>query len=109
TLDAIDAALARFHHERTIFVESGVCPNGFCLPRQHFLTHYRYLITQFGAPNGLCSSIAQSKHIKAVKQSWRCSSRFEALVQILTINDRLDKLAVARVDFAARGMLSGPI
>ncbi|KAF8155158.1 hypothetical protein K438DRAFT_1863011 [Mycena galopus ATCC 62051] len=109
TLEAIDAALARFHHERTIFVESGVCPNGFCLPRQHSLTHYRYLITQFGAPNGLCSSITESKHIKAVKQPWRRSSRFEALAQMLTINDRLDKLAAARVDFAARGMLSGPI
>ncbi|KAJ7877130.1 hypothetical protein B0H13DRAFT_2235917 [Mycena leptocephala] len=99
TLTAIDAALARYHHERTIFVESGVCANGFCLPRQHSLTHYRYLIQEFGAPNGLCSSITESKHIKAVKQPWRRSSRYEALSQMLTINDRLDKLAAARVDF----------
>ncbi|KAF7341721.1 hypothetical protein MSAN_02070600 [Mycena sanguinolenta] len=108
TLDAIDMALARFHHERAIFVESGVCPDGFCLPRQHSLTHYRHLITQFGAPNGLCSSITESKHIKAVKKPWRRSSRFEALAQMLTINDRLDKLAAARVDFTVRGMMSGP-
>ncbi|KAJ6620203.1 hypothetical protein B0H10DRAFT_2163625 [Mycena sp. CBHHK59/15] len=107
TLDAIDAALARYHQERVIFVESGVCP-GFCLPRQHSLTHYRYLIQEFGAPNGLCSSITESKHIKAVKQPWRRSSRFEALSQMLTINDRLDKLAAARVDFTARGMMAGP-
>ncbi|KAF7368105.1 hypothetical protein MSAN_00876700 [Mycena sanguinolenta] len=108
TLDAIDAALARYHHERVIFIESEVCPNGFCLPRQHSLTHYRYLIHEFGAPNGLCSSITESKHIKAVKQPWRRSSRFHALVQILTINDRLDKLAAARVDFTARGMMRAP-
>ncbi|KAJ6548027.1 hypothetical protein B0H10DRAFT_2383376 [Mycena sp. CBHHK59/15] len=108
TLDAIDAALARYHQERTIFEQSGVCPNGFCLPRQHSLTHYRYLIQEFGAPNGLCSSITESKHIKAVKEPWRRSSRYEALIQMLTINDRLDKLAAARVDFMERGMLLGP-
>ncbi|KAJ6612918.1 hypothetical protein B0H10DRAFT_2436717 [Mycena sp. CBHHK59/15] len=108
TLNAIDAALARYHRERTIFVESGVCPNGFCLPRQHSLTHYHYLIQEFGAPNGLCSSITESKHIKAVKQPWRRSSRYEALSQMLTINDRLDKLAAARVDFVDRGMMAGP-
>ncbi|KAJ6621814.1 hypothetical protein B0H10DRAFT_2162891 [Mycena sp. CBHHK59/15] len=108
TLTAINAALARYHCERTIFVESGVCPNGFCLPRQHSLTHYHYLIQEFGAPNGLCSSITESKHIKAVKQPWRRSSRYEALSQMLTINDRLDKLEAARVDFVDRGMMAGP-
>ncbi|KAJ6517196.1 hypothetical protein C8R47DRAFT_1181632 [Mycena vitilis] len=108
TLTAIDAALARYHQERTIFVESGVCPNGFCLPRQHSLTHYRYLVQEFGAPNGLCSSITESKHIKAVKQPWRRSSRYQALSQMLTINDRLDKLAAARVDFVERGMMAAP-
>ncbi|KAJ7778850.1 hypothetical protein DFH07DRAFT_1033789 [Mycena maculata] len=108
TLIAIDAALVRYHEERKIFEESGVCPNGFCLPRQHSLTHYHYLIQEFGAPNGLCSSITESKHIKAVKEPWRRSSRYEALHQMLTINDRLDKLAAARVNFIERGMLSGP-
>ncbi|KAJ6582258.1 hypothetical protein B0H19DRAFT_1207698 [Mycena capillaripes] len=108
TLKAINGALARYHRERLIFEESGVCPNGFCLPRQHSLTHYHDLITQFGAPNGLCSSITESKHIKAVKEPWRRSSRHNALEQMLTINDRLDKLAAARVDFTERGMLSTP-
>ncbi|KAJ6556913.1 hypothetical protein B0H10DRAFT_1847268 [Mycena sp. CBHHK59/15] len=108
TLIAIDAALARYHQERQIFEESGVCPNEFCLPRQHSLTHYRYLIQEFGAPNGLCSSITESKHIKAIKEPWHRSSRYEVLIQMLTINDRLDKLAAARVDFVERGMLSGP-
>ncbi|KAF8193121.1 hypothetical protein K438DRAFT_1934856 [Mycena galopus ATCC 62051] len=108
TLHQIDDVLARFHHERTIFEESGFCPNGFSLPRQHALTHYRRLIQDFGAPNGLCSSITESKHIKAVKEPWRRSSRYEALSQMLSINDRLDKLSVARSDFTERGMYTGP-
>ncbi|KAJ6613852.1 hypothetical protein B0H10DRAFT_2269648 [Mycena sp. CBHHK59/15] len=108
TLVAIDAALAWYHEERKIFEESRVCPNGFCLPCQHSLTHYCYLIQEFGAPNSLCSSITESKHIKAVKQPWQRSSRYEALHQMLTINDHLDKLAAARMDFIERGMLAGP-
>jgi hypothetical protein len=75
------------------------------LPRQHSLKHYCLLIQLFGAPNGLCSSITESKHIKAVKEPWRCSSRNEPLGQMLLTNQRLDKLAAAHADFQARGML----
>jgi hypothetical protein len=81
----------------------GVRTDGFNLPRLHYLQ----LIRAFGAPNGLCSSITESKHIKAVKEPWRRSNRFNALSQMLLTNQRLDKLAAARVDFAHRGMLQG--
>ena len=62
----------------------------------------------FGAPNGLCSSITESKHIKAVKEPYRWSSHFEALGQMLMTNQRLDKLAACRVDLSAHKMLEGP-
>ena len=107
SLNALDAALSRFHHYREIFRVSGVRPDGFSLPRQHSLKHYCHHIENFGAPNGLCSSITESKHITAVKKPWRRLSRYEALQQMLTINTRNDKLAAARVDFLSRGMLQG--
>ncbi|KAF7796680.1 hypothetical protein EIP86_007863 [Pleurotus ostreatoroseus] len=107
-LEAIRLVLARFHEERVIFENVGVRAEGFSLPRQHSLSHYADLIPDFAAPNGLCSSITESKHIKAVKEPWRRSSRFQALGQMLLTNQRLDKLAAARVDFAERGMLEGP-
>jgi hypothetical protein len=103
----IDAAVADFHRYRVAF--DLVRPDGYSLPRQHSLKHYTILIQEFGAPNGLCSSITESKHIKAVKEPWRRSSRFEALAQMLMTNQRLDKLAAARVDFRARGMLIAPL
>jgi hypothetical protein len=53
----------------------------------------------------LCSSITEAKHIKAVKEPWRRSNRDKLLKQVLLTNQRLDKLAAARVDFTARGML----
>jgi hypothetical protein len=92
---------------RQIFQECGVRPTGFNLPRQHLLIHYHKLIRAFGAPNSLCSSITESKHIKAVKEPWRRSNRFEALSQMLLTNQRLDMLAASCVDFADRGMLQG--
>ncbi|KAF5368711.1 hypothetical protein D9615_010296 [Tricholomella constricta] len=107
TLLAIDAAVERFHREREVFREYGIRED-FSLPRQHSLVHYRRLIQQFGAPNGLCSSITESKHIKAVKEPWRRSSRNQPLGQMLLTNQRLDKLAAARIDFIARGILDGP-
>ncbi|KAH9020564.1 hypothetical protein EDB85DRAFT_2075668 [Lactarius pseudohatsudake] len=97
----------RFHRHREIFREVGVRIKGFNLPRQHSLIHYTKLIRAYGAPNGLCSSITESKHIKAVKEPWRCSNRFDVLSQMLLTNQRLDKLAAARVDFTNCGMLKG--
>lgn len=105
----VEETLGRFHKARTIFERTGVRLDGFSLPRQHSLVHYPRSIQLFGAPNGLCSSITESKHIKAVKEPWRRSNRYEALGQMLLINQRLDKLAAARADFAARGMLEGPV
>ena len=62
TLEAISVAVNHFHHECTIFQTTGVRAH-FSLPRQHAMVHYRELIELFGAPNGLCSSITESKHI----------------------------------------------
>ncbi|KAF8267178.1 hypothetical protein EI94DRAFT_1701204 [Lactarius quietus] len=49
-------------------------------------------------------------HLQAhqgVKEPWQRSNRFEALAQMLLINQRLDKLAASRVNFAKCGMLEG--
>ena len=106
SLTTLDNALQRFHHYHEIFQTSGV-HNDFNLPRQHSLNHYVKLICAFGAPNGLCSSITESKHIKAVKEPWRHSNRFEVLSQMLLTNQCLDKLTASRIDFTDHGMLEG--
>ncbi|KAF9240171.1 hypothetical protein BU15DRAFT_87691 [Melanogaster broomeanus] len=109
TLNELKDALQRFHQYREVFRDIGVRPDGFSLPRQHSLTHYEVLIRLFGAPNGLCTSITESKHITAVKKPWRRSSKHNALGQILRMNQRLSQLAAARADFEARGPPSGTL
>ncbi|EMD32852.1 hypothetical protein CERSUDRAFT_68528 [Gelatoporia subvermispora B] len=108
TLDALDDALQRFHRYREIFKATGV-RSDFGLPRQHALVHYARLIRLFGAPNGLCSSITESKHIPAVKEPWRRSSKYKALGQMLVTNQRIDKLAAARIHFQSQGLLNGSL
>ncbi|KAJ7866001.1 hypothetical protein B0H14DRAFT_2269180, partial [Mycena olivaceomarginata] len=84
-------------------------PDGFSLPRQHSMVHYGPLIQAFGAPNRLCFSITESKHIKAVQKPYRRSGRNKPLSQILLTNQRLDKLAAARVNIYACGMMDGAL
>ena len=96
-LDQLQDTLDRFHRYREFFVgTAGVKGDCISLPRQHSLLHYLRSIQLFGSPNGLCSSITESKHIKAVKEPWRRSSRYKALTQMLKTISRLDKLAAAR-------------
>ncbi len=100
----MEDALDRFHSLRVVFEDVGVRPDGFCLPRQHALMHYVRCITLFGSPNGLCTSITESRHITAVKRPWRRSSKNNPLVQILRTTTRLSKLAAAPIHFAQRGL-----
>ncbi|KAI6100988.1 hypothetical protein EV401DRAFT_1876922 [Pisolithus croceorrhizus] len=106
TLVTIEDAINRFHKHREIFHESGTVQT-FSLLHQHAMKHYPDLIRLFGAPNGLCTSITESKHIDAVKDPYRWTNRNKPLGQMLIINQRLDKLAASRRDFSRRGMLEG--
>ncbi|KAK7447096.1 hypothetical protein VKT23_014309 [Stygiomarasmius scandens] len=103
-LKLISDALQRFYHFREAFRDAGVRVN-FNLPCQHSLIHYREVIILFGALGGLCSSITESRHITAVKKPWRRSTRYQALSQMLLINQRLDKLAAFTSELVYCGLL----
>ena len=105
-INQIQHGLTRLHRLREVFIEAGVRTD-ISLPRQHALLHYITGITLFGSPNGLCSSITESKHIVAVKRPWRRSSRYKALAQMVCTINRLDKLAALQRVYARQGMLVG--
>lgn len=108
SLKQLNIALGKFHEARQVFAGTvrSDDPSAFSLPRQHSMVHYSDHIRNFGSPNGLCSSITESKHITAVKCPWRRSNKHVALPQMLKSNERLDKLAAARANFMAHGMLA---
>ena len=87
--------------------ECSIWIKGFNLPCQHLMIHYVQLIHAPGAPNRLCSSITESKHIEAMKEPWRWSNCWNALGQMLITNLQLDKLAATCADITSCGMLEG--
>ena len=103
-LEHFCSCVERFHELCNIFIQVGV---SISLPCQHALSHYYYAIQLFSSPNGLCSSITESKHIKAVKEPWCRSSRFCVLIQMLQILVQMDKLAALHHIFSHMGMLAG--
>ena len=73
TLNQLNNTLEHFHKYCAIFQQPGIwepTPSGLSLPHQHAMVHYQQHIKNFGTPNGLCSSITESKHIIAIKQPW---------------------------------------
>ncbi|KAI6130712.1 hypothetical protein EDD16DRAFT_1515385 [Pisolithus croceorrhizus] len=104
-LSDLKMALDHFHQYHEIFQEVGMHIDGFSLPHQHSLVHYGALIHLFGAPNGLCMSIMESKHIIAVKKPWWQSSKHNALGHMLWTNQCLTQLATAHADYEVCGML----
>ena len=71
SLSVLQDALDCFHKHCKILQMSGIFSNEFNLPQSHVAVHYLQLIWEFSAPNGLCSSITELKHIKVVKEPWQ--------------------------------------
>ena len=58
-----------FHFHHIVFIgTASVTGENISLPQQHTLIHYIHSIMLFESLNGLCSSITESKHIKAMKE-----------------------------------------
>lgn len=107
-LQRFSECVRHFHKLRNVFTDTGVRTN-ISLPRQHALSHYYAMIQLFGSPNGICSSITESKHIKAVKEPWRRSSRFKALAQMLRNILRMEKMAALHRVLLKKGLLQGTV
>ncbi|KAN0140688.1 hypothetical protein V8E53_001515 [Lactarius tabidus] len=105
-LEHFRECVERFHKLCDAFIACGIREE-MSLPCQHAFNHYYHLIIAFGSPNGLCSSITESKHIKAVKDTWHRSSRFKAIAQIVVTLLQLHKMAAACQHFTLLGMLKG--
>jgi hypothetical protein len=106
SLECLRVSVDTYHELRSVFVEAGV-RDTLSLPRQHALKHFYYAIHLFGSPNGLCSSITESKHIETAKDTWRRTSRYYAILQMLRILLRMAKMLALRRRLRDSGMLQG--
>ncbi|KAI6162888.1 hypothetical protein EDD17DRAFT_1776423 [Pisolithus thermaeus] len=85
-LEALDKALQCFETHCSIFEAEGIHSDGISIPQMHALQHYHEAIELFGAPNGLSTSIVESKHIHAVKRPYQQSNKNEEMAQVLLVN-----------------------
>jgi hypothetical protein len=69
------------------------------------MCHYQYLIQQFGAPNGICTSITEHAHIASIKDPWRRTNKNDPLKQILLVHNRLNLLSAYCTQLEAHGLL----
>ena len=74
---------------------------------QHSLKQYVAMICAYGSLSGLCSSMMENKHIKAVKKPWRHSNHYKAMKQMLLMNQCLNKLSASCAHFKLNNMLEG--
>ena len=84
-MHSIDSTAIMSYSKPQVFVS-------FNLPWQHLLLHYIKLICAYGVPNGLCSSIMESRHIKKINSPYIWSNLYNALGQMLLMNQHCDKL-----------------
>ena len=69
-LDKIDTTLNTYYKFREIFHEAGILDRDEFPIKQHAIAHFQHLIEEYGAPNAICTSIIEFKHIDTVKKPY---------------------------------------
>ncbi|KAF8269032.1 hypothetical protein EI94DRAFT_1771396 [Lactarius quietus] len=81
-LKCFQKCVVKYHELCNVFLTTGTLKM-VSLPCQHALSHYHFSIQLFGSPNGLCSSITESKHRVSVKNNWYQSNHNNMLPQMM--------------------------
>ena len=91
TLGYLDAALARFHANKNIFLEIGVREN-FKLPKLHSLMHYIHSITLFGTTDNYDTAYSERLHIDLAKDAYRATNHKDEYAQMTSWLQRREKM-----------------
>ncbi|KAG8683043.1 hypothetical protein FRC09_016338 [Ceratobasidium sp. 395] len=98
-LEAMDADLAEFHELKHIFVSKGGLTtehgwNG--IPKIHMLSHYTFLIREYGTVDGYSTDILERLHIDRVKTFYCSSNKVDPIEQMVTLLQRQDAWVMQR-------------
>ncbi|KAG8764147.1 hypothetical protein FRC12_008248 [Ceratobasidium sp. 428] len=98
-LEAMDADLAEFHQLKHIFVSHGGLTSEFGwhgIPKIHMLSHYTFLIREYGTVDGYSTDISERLHIDCVKIFYRASNKVDAIEQMCTLLQQQDAWVMQR-------------
>ncbi|KAG8731673.1 hypothetical protein FRC10_001585, partial [Ceratobasidium sp. 414] len=88
-LQTMEEDLLTFNRSKDAFVVPGVCgllnhqDHFNRIPKIHMLTHYTFLICEFGAPIGYSTEITERLHIDCVKEPWQATNHNDPIPQMI--------------------------
>ncbi|KAF8261591.1 hypothetical protein EI94DRAFT_1605749 [Lactarius quietus] len=91
TLARIEDSLSRFHNNKDIFVNLGICDN-FNIPKLHSLLHYIPSIRLFGTTDNYNTEQTERLHIDLTKDAFDATNRKNKGPQMTTWNERREKV-----------------
>ncbi|QRV82764.1 hypothetical protein RhiJN_10779 [Ceratobasidium sp. AG-Ba] len=78
------------------------------IPKLHSLTHYPYLISQLGAPDGLSTEITERLHIDFVKKPWSTTNHVNPTQQMIAYLENREAWAFLRAYMHNQGLVLDP-
>ena len=91
TLRRLEEALTRFHDNKDVFLDVGVCEN-FNLPKVHSLLHYGSSIVLFGTTDNYNTEQMERLHIDLIKEAYEATNRKDEYYQMSTYVGRREKV-----------------
>ncbi|KAG8766028.1 hypothetical protein FRC12_007131 [Ceratobasidium sp. 428] len=107
-LEAMESDLAEFHQLKQVFVSHGGLTsehgwNG--IPKIHMLSHYVFLIREYGTIDGYSTDISERLHIDRVKTFYRASNKVDPIEQMVTSLQRQDAWVMQRRKLEELGLI----
>ncbi|KAH8976821.1 hypothetical protein EDB92DRAFT_2012952 [Lactarius akahatsu] len=93
TLQRLEDCLARFHENKDIFIDLGVCEH-LNLPKIHSMLHYRSSITLFGTTDNYNTEQSERLHIDFTKDAYRATNRKDEYTQMTAWLERREKIRI---------------
>ena len=91
TLHQLDNALARFHDNKSIFVDLGIREH-FNFPKIHSLIHYSSSIALFGTADNYNTEQTERLHIDTTKDAYEATNHKNEYPQMTTWTERREKV-----------------
>jgi hypothetical protein len=93
TIMRLDESLSRFHNNKEVFVDLGICKH-FNLPKIHSLLHYIPSICLFGTTDNYNTEQTEWLHIDFTKDAYHATNRKDEYSQMTTWLERWEKVQV---------------
>jgi hypothetical protein len=93
TITHLDNSLARFHNNKDVFIDHGICDH-FNLPKLHSLLHYSPSIHLYGTTDNYNTEQTERLHIDFMKDTYCATNRKDEYSQMTTWLERRKKVQV---------------